>query len=707
MKLFVNILFCLLLNSLFVFSHNSGYGNIGPEIHSWNDHREWPSLFQKMTIFDDSFDRWIKLDINFAEPTLAKTIPGCKNSGNEGCLVLTHNNPVENVDYSTPKDLWAFLSSEPVLQQLQYADYTTYIDFCVKHPEPPCDGFKLKNDNTTLDWFDLYSDLVQEGTQIISSLNLNVNFVMDGDVTPGGSISVNNTKYRKCLSNKFQPYPSTFLFSKDPEKALTSNDPTYGFNRFQVLNIWADEVFPTLFFDILRDNNYGKFLNGSYPFLVWEPSWQKDFLTINEHYLKGKPHSAGIRYAINIDPIMFEVYNANYTGRALNYEIAPQHKNSLILDLTIDDSVEETKLLIVSKNSENNVEFNFLLSNNILNGFQEKKTLYTLKNYYQYSSISQKVLNNEQSLIFFVQSNGQYNLFLFNQNANTMELVVSGLFPNLNIEYMKSCNAEFVVNANQEQQFIIQTYAINSIIYVQLLKYELDLDRKMFNLLTFGNEIQIIDNQLNNKHIDSLDISSFIESQTLNYFLLAATSEQKIYSFLSQAPVQNANSQDDIVKTNKLKTIYNEMSLIAYGTDASSSIFNDENDQLTIFYTHSNGTCWNNELANKDQYILVCDQKPTSSPFIMNYAIGTFQNFKNSMQNNELLNPCNKKIVVGTFSLGLQPENIVIKKNSKFYSLITHNGLKKTDVDSTSCGSPSFFDGILLDGFPLPQVIYQ
>ena len=67
--------------------------------------------------------------------------------------------------------------------------------------------------------------------------------------------------------------------------------------------------------------HYGKFLPSPYPFLLWEPSDQPTLLNYTRHYLQGERHAEGFRFAINIDPVQFQVYTGNATGDAWNHRL--------------------------------------------------------------------------------------------------------------------------------------------------------------------------------------------------------------------------------------------------------------------------------------------------------------------------------------------------------------------------------------------------
>ena len=65
--------------------------------------------------------------------------------------------------------------------------------------------------------------------------------------------------------------------------------------------------------------HWGKFVNSTYAFQVWEPSDQVDFLAASDVYIsQGYLHPEGLKFAINVDVAMSEVYLSAKTGRGLN-----------------------------------------------------------------------------------------------------------------------------------------------------------------------------------------------------------------------------------------------------------------------------------------------------------------------------------------------------------------------------------------------------
>jgi hypothetical protein len=160
-------------------------------------------------------------------------------------------------------------------------------------------------------WISLLDDFYNYAVSLQHSIpSLNVEFILDHLPT-------------SCLQNRWRPWVSTWLYT--PVQAFFSNDPSQYYDRYQVMNIPIPPTIDyTITISLLQSFQYGKFLTGnySYPFLVWEPSDQQIILDVIDVYLSGAPmllNKHGFRFAINIDPRMFEVYAGSRSTNAWNY----------------------------------------------------------------------------------------------------------------------------------------------------------------------------------------------------------------------------------------------------------------------------------------------------------------------------------------------------------------------------------------------------
>ena len=260
----------------------------GYQIHSYNDLREWPSLYRKGA-------EWLKIDMNYQTPAWCTSkSPATERvqNGQNGCFVLSHDNPtlIRSQPYNT---------SDDVLVAAAAADRPIYIALCFKYGIPHSNVCSDETNAT------LWRALIDRFYVAAQSLNATVHFVLDGSGTPDDGVP--------CLKERWRPWPATYIPYSNAPAAFTSDNRTLAYDRFAVLNIEYQTFF------LVSARHYGKFNEEPYPFLLWEPSDQTTQLAIANAYVdNGYTHSSAFRFAINIDPIQLEVYLAEVSERAWN-----------------------------------------------------------------------------------------------------------------------------------------------------------------------------------------------------------------------------------------------------------------------------------------------------------------------------------------------------------------------------------------------------
>lgn len=280
---------------------NLGAG-VSYQAHSYNDLREWPTLFRKGA-------RYVKIDPQYAPWLFCITQERTNHSDGRGCLLLNHDTlAIGRPGYNTTDDVLAFLTDPAHAPWFTDPDpaQRVFIALCFKGCGGlvgcPCD-----DSTDTANWLSLVDDLVSHANAAVTSHGLNVQFVLDGDGTIAECPNMDN-------GQRWRPWVSTFISSSsNPRKdgAFTSNNASLGWDRLAVLNedtgAWPGAV----------KYDYGKFVNSTYAYQVWEPSDQAGILDNAGLYLsKGMLHPQGLRFAINIDPAQFETYAGSITGRA-------------------------------------------------------------------------------------------------------------------------------------------------------------------------------------------------------------------------------------------------------------------------------------------------------------------------------------------------------------------------------------------------------
>lgn len=112
--------------------------------------------------------------------------------------------------------------------------------------------------------------------------------------------------------------------------AFTDNSISNGDDRYQVIHLFYSFGTRAGIFFLLRadrvqiyntdedmqhfqmglDGNLGKFKENKYPYQLWEPSNQNEFEEYSQAFLNwtnASGNTKDLMYAINIDPVMFEV----------------------------------------------------------------------------------------------------------------------------------------------------------------------------------------------------------------------------------------------------------------------------------------------------------------------------------------------------------------------------------------------------------------
>jgi hypothetical protein len=145
-------------------------------------------------------------------------------------------------------------------------------------------------------------DLFMKFNAAIFENNLNVEILLDGEGDPGSA---------SCLTQRWRPWNSGFITLQEDTGAFYYDNKSLGWDRLQVLNEDVN------WWNYAVQRKFGKFVNSSYSYLLWEPSDQPSILSFADMYIDfGLLHAPGMRFAINMDPAQFETYVGSRTGRA-------------------------------------------------------------------------------------------------------------------------------------------------------------------------------------------------------------------------------------------------------------------------------------------------------------------------------------------------------------------------------------------------------
>lgn len=115
--------------------------------------------------------------------------------------------------------------------------------------------------------------------------------------------------------------------------------------------------------------------------------------------------------------------------------------------------------------------------------------------------------------------------------------------------------------------------------------------------------------------------------------------------------------------------------------------------------------CFNCETVNKQADSGLCDNAPTSTPYVLGYQ---FAELSEWLANPAQPSPCTPTVLAGTFNQGLAPTATLFAPGSSDASgqavgvAVTHQGLPSGVAGNTQCGVPLAYPGVLLDGWSLP-----
>ena len=228
--------------------------------------------------------------------------------------MLNHDTPDgTRDDYNTTGDVLRFMEGTQYRRYFSRPGEPFIVALCFKSAPALC-GSSTESQH----WRALVDELFEAAQQTLARATLNVQFVLDGDAI-GGAIC-------DCLKDRWRPWVATYtvptpFVGQQPgsclQDAFTCDDPTRGLDRFAVLNEPSD-FFHEGAFKNAAEQHYGKFVNSSYNWQIYEPRDEAEIdARLREYAEAGIAHAAGLRFAINVDSSMLQVWvaGANLTGR--------------------------------------------------------------------------------------------------------------------------------------------------------------------------------------------------------------------------------------------------------------------------------------------------------------------------------------------------------------------------------------------------------
>jgi hypothetical protein len=641
---------------------------IGFQIHSWNDIREWEAGFAKGM-------RMFKIDPFFKDPTFCKSQPRAKPNDPRGCFVLNHDPPVPTQTYNTTDDVLNFI----MIHQHLFQGEPIKIALCFKEsPRIVCADSPPQGKY----WKSMIDDFFNTANVLIEKFDLNLEFILDGDAT---------FDHHPCLINKWRPWNMTWI--KGPIDAFTTNNVTFGYDRYQIYNSPAVPALVTLEASL----NFGKFPGSAYPLQVWEPANQATFEQISNIYLHWAQvfnNSHDFRFAINLDPKMFEFYTARVSGKNIQELIYRVGDYPQVIAVPRDGATDEYVLIT-------------------------------------FFSVSSRLFYSASVLSY-----SNYNLPLLNKNVALFPLPLVNLdFPSMKVSWSKGSGTVSMLLSDKSATFneiVINTQSVNQ---VSLARNGTLITLDGFNFTV--SSTSWLQRNVNSPSIitqvfQTANCDTYLSLWQWNGAEMAPTSFKPVkissnlcaqeisHSFLTQQDTKLSCDVEGIVTMTSNNNTFggnlcfylddrhtvvkallngkpigdtNRFTFIDVGTRSQVNHLIGKDDQVNTLLTHGDGYCWNTEPRNKRPAPRMCDQVPQSTANVLSYALASFNDWRNIFAGTVEglpLHPCRITPLTGTWSLGSSQTSASFAKSDGTVGFVSSfRGLPAALADPPDeCGRP-------------------
>lgn len=275
------------------------------ESHGRDDIREWRAAIIKGA-------QYIKIDFNFiTDPDLCRQQTQFPTTYNfsMGCFLLVHSFRNTTVwgtpanTFNTTLDIAAWLLDDSNLDVMMLRPLV--FQCCFKGKPNLCDG-----SDAAAQWIALMDAFYAIAEPIVSNtsrINGNVQFVFD---------QLNQAD--QCILERWRPWNSTWV----GEAGTGEDNNNAGNATFQMVNM---ETSWTSSWQHLNDTNMGKFHNGLYAMVAWEPVDEVDCNNFFKYFRTFRyANPAGTILAFNADPSIFHVFTASETKRYSHFPFGPE-----------------------------------------------------------------------------------------------------------------------------------------------------------------------------------------------------------------------------------------------------------------------------------------------------------------------------------------------------------------------------------------------
>ena len=647
--------------------------------------------------------QWLKIDMHFKDSAFC-TSQGVSNP--DGCFVLLHDTPSASVRYNTSDDVISYISTHR--KYFFNPRITIYIALCFKSSpfdvcSPSGEGFL----RLLRDFQSKTNRLIDEGA--------NLAFVVDG------SLSMTET----CTKDAFEPWVATW--QGIPWSALNSNNASLGYDRLQVYDL------PALSYLIFStaELNWGKFLTSPWPLLIWEPSNEADIVLFSNIYTTWATQNPSIRtlpdyrFAINIDPVQFQVYTgtaAKTTWRELRSATAVNPK---VVALPHTPYMPYPLNFLLLQQEGNLATYAILTAKQFQGAIAElardlpvpspllASLAITSASASTYKFAAEKV----DHLIAIGDSDSQ--LHFLRLPAGSSALQPLGHFSNFgntptytSFALLASSFANSTTSPSYYPPLIARLH-----FSVKPSKPGCGWQLDIWNF-TFSQPGSITGRSIattclqglppTSPHDSQADDSGSLSASIAGYMPNSWTSEgvltisQGNIVYGSHFYFTMSGFAGPLVSTTNIIPI-------GVGSNTSLSLVCDEFGAAFVHEVHGDGFCFNTETRNKQPSPTLCELRPQATPGVLNYNYAPLSHWKahfHSQQSSTtpLLTSCGEEVLHGTYDQGHNPSVALAAMGSKIGVVEVHEGWRANDRDVSECGAPIMFSasgGVVLDSWPL------
>jgi hypothetical protein len=647
------------------------------QIHSWDDLREWSAMLAKGA-------QWLKIDMHYMDSSFCIS-QGIHNA--EGCFVLLHDTPLKTVIYNTSDDVVSYIRGHP--QYFNNPNKKMYIALCFKSTPFDICGASGQGFLSRLTSF-------KSSVDLLVSQGANVEFVIDG--------SLDMTQV--CTKNAFRPWPSTW--QGPPYEAFFSNDSSRGYDRLQVFDLPDN----SLLISTAAKANWGKFEKMKWPLLVWEPADEASIQKLTSIYLNWallQPEPTNLpdyRFAINIDPIQFQIYSSSATKRtwrALFSDLPDPRPKITALPASTTTFLPLPINAVLFQQSEGNLVYSFIGSSDIQGQPDSTTEGRILAPNTLLNSVSSKALSiNSKPAWLVLTSDWNSELTLY--SADIFNGTLNALFQSRHTHPFYSVSS-FALAA--PEQPVLSHSIVTTLSYADPTS------------LCSGWQLKFLNVSIR----PAIPQSGPIASACLNDFSLPPLPAQASGSISAIQTAPNTvegvmtSSSGGVVSASyfvaEFSSFINSVSVskpVVLGVGANSSLSATWSEDVgpLVLEVHGDGFCWNTEERNKQPTPLVCDQVPTSTPGVLNYNYAPLENWKSFLTSpsSAPMSSCSSLILHGTFDQGSNPSAALVSLGSQSAVIEAHHGWKASDKDTSQCGAPisrTPFGGAMLNSWIPPN----